>query len=105
MRAVVYTGYGATPALAEVLEPACPDEGVVIAVGATGVCRSDWHAWRGHDPVPLPHIGGHELAGVYVALRENWSDVCAHDEVWPLQTFKVVQFLKIVRTVACLNEK
>ena len=38
----------------------------VIAVGATGVCRSDWHAWKGHDPVVLPHIGGHEFAGVVV---------------------------------------
>jgi alcohol dehydrogenase len=37
---------------------------VVVAVGATGVCRSDWHAWRGHEPVALPHIPGHELAGV-----------------------------------------
>ena len=23
-------------------------------MGATGVCRSDWHAWQGHDPVALP---------------------------------------------------
>ena len=64
MRAVVYAGIGATPELTEVPDPACPDDGVVIAVGATGVCRSDWHAWRGHDPVELPHIGGHEFAGV-----------------------------------------
>ena len=48
-------------------EPACPDDGVVIEVAATGVCRSDWHAWQGHDPVPLPHIPGHEFAGVIVA--------------------------------------
>jgi len=47
-----------------VAEPVCPVDGVVIEVGATGVCRSDWHAWRGHDPVTLPHIGGHEFAGV-----------------------------------------
>ncbi len=64
MRAVVYSGYGVTPVLTEVPEPACPADGVVIAVGATGVCRSDWHAWKGHDPVALPHIGGHEFAGV-----------------------------------------
>jgi alcohol dehydrogenase len=41
---------------------------VVVAVAATGVCRSDWHAWRGHDPVPLPHIPGHELAGHVVEV-------------------------------------
>ncbi len=67
MKAVVYAGYGATPELAEVPAPACPADGVVITVGATGVCRSDWHAWMGHDPVVLPHIGGHEFAGVVAA--------------------------------------
>ncbi|HEY3752424.1 MAG TPA: zinc-dependent alcohol dehydrogenase family protein [Pseudonocardiaceae bacterium] len=63
MKAIVYAEYGATPTLAEVAEPKCPDGGVVIAVRATGVCRSDWHAWQGHDPVALPHVPGHELAG------------------------------------------
>jgi D-arabinose 1-dehydrogenase-like Zn-dependent alcohol dehydrogenase len=67
VRAVAYSGYGATPELIEVAEPGCPADGVVIAVGATGVCRSDWHAWKGHDPVPLPHIGGHEFAGMVAA--------------------------------------
>ncbi len=64
MRAVVYSGYGIMPELAQVADPACPPDGVVIAVGASGVCRSDWHAWKGHDRVDLPHVGGHELAGV-----------------------------------------
>ena len=67
MKAVVYSGYGTTPVLTEVPAPACPADGVVITVGATGVCRSDWHAWKGHDPVALPHIGGHEFAGVVTA--------------------------------------
>jgi D-arabinose 1-dehydrogenase-like Zn-dependent alcohol dehydrogenase len=67
VRAVVYSGYGAAPVLTEVPEPDCPADGVVIAVGATGVCRSDWHAWKGHDPVLLPHIGGHEFAGLVAA--------------------------------------
>lgn len=67
MKAVVYSGYGLTPLLSLVPDPSCPDDGVVIAVRATGVCRSDWHAWKGHDPVPLPHIPGHELAGVVAA--------------------------------------
>ena len=63
MRAVRYPNYGVTPEVTDVAEPACPEDGVVISVGATGVCRSDWHAWKGHDTVPLPHIPGHELAG------------------------------------------
>ena len=64
VKAVVYDEYGATPTLVDVPPPACPNDGVLIRVAATGVCRSDWHAWKGHDPVALPHIPGHELAGV-----------------------------------------
>ena len=64
MRAVVYSAYQAVPELAEVAAPPCPADGVLVAVRATGVCRSDWHAWMGHDPVALPHVPGHELAGV-----------------------------------------
>lgn len=68
MRAVVYDAIGAPPTVREVPAPLCPLDGVLVAVGATGVCRSDWHAWRGHDPVILPHIPGHELAGTVAAV-------------------------------------
>jgi alcohol dehydrogenase len=64
MRAISYPAYGATPELVDLPEPDCPADGAVVAVRATGVCRSDWHAWRGHDPVPLPMVPGHEFAGV-----------------------------------------
>ena len=50
---------------------------MLVRVEATGVCRSDWHAWRGHDPVPLPMVPGHELAGVIDAvgpsMASGWS--------------------------------
>src|SRR6266566_2171044 len=68
MRAVVYTGYGIAPTLTDVPEPACPIDGVVLAVGATGLCRSDWHAWTGHERVALPHVPGHEMAGTIAEL-------------------------------------
>lgn len=64
MQAVSYDAYGDTPTLVDIPPPACPVDGVVIEVHATGVCRSDWHAWQGHDPVPLPQVPGHEFAGV-----------------------------------------
>jgi alcohol dehydrogenase len=36
---------------------------------ATGVCRSDWHGWVGHDAdIQPPHVPGHELAGVVAAI-------------------------------------
>ena len=68
MRAVSYSATGQPPTLGPWPDPVCPDDGVVVRVGATGVCRSDWHAWRGHDPVPLPHVPGHELAGTVAAV-------------------------------------
>jgi alcohol dehydrogenase len=64
VKAVRYDVYGVLPSVTDVPEPGCPADGVVVRVAATGVCRSDWHAWQGHDPVPLPHIPGHEFAGV-----------------------------------------
>lgn len=71
MRAVVYDRHGDLPTLREVPEPVCAPDGVVVEVRATGVCRSDWHAWKGHDPVELPHIPGHELAGVVVEVGSD----------------------------------
>ncbi|HVV24372.1 MAG TPA: zinc-dependent alcohol dehydrogenase family protein [Pseudonocardiaceae bacterium] len=63
MRAVSYPAVLVPPTVTVVPDPVCPPGGAVIDVGATGLCRSDWHAWQGHDPVPLPHIPGHEFAG------------------------------------------
>jgi alcohol dehydrogenase len=44
---------------------------------ATGVCRSDWHGWVGHDAdIVLPHVPGHELAGTVAAVGKdvrNWK--------------------------------
>jgi alcohol dehydrogenase len=65
MRAVVVHAFGAPPQVREVPGPTCPPDGVVIDVRATGLCRSDWHGWIGHDPdIRLPHVPGHEFAGV-----------------------------------------
>ena len=68
VRAVVYSQYGALPQVRDVADPDCPDDGVIVSVRATGVCRSDWHAWRGHDPVSLPHVPGHEFAGIIAEI-------------------------------------
>ncbi len=68
MRAIVYDTVGARPEIREIPASACPPDGVLVEVRATGLCRSDWHAWRGHDPVPLPHVPGHEFAGVVAEI-------------------------------------
>lgn len=43
-----------------------PADGVLVEVKATGMCRSDWHGWAGHEDIAFPHVPGHELAGVIV---------------------------------------
>ncbi|MCV2395308.1 zinc-dependent alcohol dehydrogenase family protein [Actinotalea sp. M2MS4P-6] len=77
MRGLLIDGPGAAPRVAVLPDPACPTDGVLVRVDATGVCRSDWHAWQGHDPdVVFPHVPGHELAGVVAAVGPDvrrWS--------------------------------
>jgi len=81
MRAVQYAHTREVPRLVDLPDPGCPDDGVVVRVGATGVCRSDWHAWAGHDPVPLPHVPGHELAGTVHAVGAQVRDWSVGDRV------------------------
>ncbi|MFY1616351.1 zinc-dependent alcohol dehydrogenase family protein [Micromonospora sp. WMMD736] len=69
MRAVIFDEFGARPEVRDVPDPVPPPAGAVIRVEATGLCRSDWHGWQGHDPdVRLPHVPGHEFAGVVTAV-------------------------------------
>ena len=68
MKAVYYDAFGQPPVVTDVADPEPAPQGVVIKVEATGLCRSDWHGWMGHDPdIKLPHVPGHELAGVIAA--------------------------------------
>jgi D-arabinose 1-dehydrogenase-like Zn-dependent alcohol dehydrogenase len=77
MRAVVYDGFQEAPAVESVPDPSPAPHGAVVRVEATGLCRSDWHGWMGHDPdiSRFPHVPGHELAGVVEAVGsdvERW---------------------------------
>ena len=65
MRAVIFKEFGGPIEVAEVEDPTIGADGVVIKVEASGICRSDWHGWMGHDPDirEFPHVPGHELAG------------------------------------------
>ena len=82
MQAVVYSAFRAPPEVADVADPACPDDGVIVSVDATGLCRSDWHGWMGHDPdIALPHVPGHEFAGRIIEVGERVASWRAGDRV------------------------
>lgn len=82
MKAMLYEQFGVSPEIVTVDDPTPSEEGVVIAVGATGLCRSDWHGWMGHDPdIRLPHVPGHEYAGRIVATGRRVTRFKAGDRV------------------------
>jgi alcohol dehydrogenase len=65
MRAAVFEAFQQPLSIQNVADPEPARDGVVVRVAATGICRSDWHGWMGHDSdVHLPHVPGHELAGI-----------------------------------------
>lgn len=72
MKAVLFEQFRSPPEIRNVPDPTPSAEGVVVKVEATGLCRSDWHGWMGHDPdIVLPHVPGHELAGTVQAVGKH----------------------------------
>jgi alcohol dehydrogenase len=78
----MFESFGGPLTVREVPAPEPPAGGAVIRVEASGICRSDWHAWQGHDPdVVLPHVPGHELAGTVAAVGAGVHGWAAGDRV------------------------
>jgi alcohol dehydrogenase len=72
MRAAYYEAFQGPLSLQDLPEPTPADHGVVIRVRASGLCRSDWHGWMGHDPdITPPHVPGHEFAGEIAELGKE----------------------------------
>lgn len=81
MRSLVMHQIAGPLTVQEVDQPEAPAGGVVISVVATGLCRSDWHAWAGHDDIALPHVPGHEFAGVVVEVGPGVTGWALGDRV------------------------
>jgi D-arabinose 1-dehydrogenase-like Zn-dependent alcohol dehydrogenase len=82
VRALVLDEFGGPVTVREVADPRPAPHGVVVRVEATGLCRSDWHAWAGHDrTIALPHVPGHELAGTVAEVGPEVSGWRVGDRV------------------------
>ena len=82
MRAAVLHAFREPLSLEEVPEPRLPADGALVEVRATGLCRSDWHGWMGHDDsIALPHVPGHEFAGVVAEVGPEVRGIRPGDRV------------------------
>jgi len=82
MKAALYAKFQGPVSIENLRDPSPIEGGVVLKVEATGLCRSDWHGWIGHDTdIELPHVPGHELAGTIVELGKGISKFKIGDRV------------------------
>ena len=82
MKAVVYEEFSGPISVQSVADPNCQPDSVIVCVEATGICRSDWHGWMGHDAdISLPHVPGHELAGTIVECGNAIANFHVGDRV------------------------
>lgn len=82
MRAIYFEEFNGPLTIKELPIPTPNPNSVVIKVEATGLCRSDWHGYVGHDTdIKLPHVPGHEFAGTIHALGNNVKKFKLNDRV------------------------
>jgi alcohol dehydrogenase len=75
MRAAAYDSFGGPITVRDLPDPVPEPGEAILRVGATGICRSDWHGWQGRDPDirDMPHVPGHEFAGEVAAVGAGVS--------------------------------
>jgi alcohol dehydrogenase len=82
MKSIQFTEFQGSLSVIELGMPEVEVDGVVVKVEATGLCRSDWHGWMGHDSdIKLPHVPGHELAGVISSVGSGVTKFAVGDRV------------------------
>ncbi|CAB9522937.1 L-threonine 3-dehydrogenase [Seminavis robusta] len=85
MRAAIYRSFGGPIRIETVTLPSTPLDGLIVQVMATGVCRSDWHGYKGHDGDVrnhgLPFCPGHELSGIVYKVGEQVCNFSVGDRI------------------------
>ena len=82
MRAVYFEKFNGPIEIREIEVPYPAPKSVLVKVEATGLCRSDWHGYVGHDSdIALPHVPGHELAGTVAQIGNQVKNFKVSDRV------------------------
>ena len=82
MRAVFFEEFNGPISIKDIEVPYPAPKSVLIKVEATGLCRSDWHGYVGHDSdIALPHVPGHELAGTVAQIGNQVKNFKVGDRV------------------------
>ncbi len=72
MNAIYFTQFKGPLEIKDIPVPTATNDGVVIKVEATGLCRSDWHAWMGHDSdIVLPMFQAMNLRALFRKLAKQ----------------------------------
>ena len=82
MRAMYFEQFNGPIEIRDIEVPYPAPKSVLIKVEATGLCRSDWHGYAGHDSdIALPHVPGHELAGTIAQIGNQVKNFKIGDRV------------------------
>jgi L-iditol 2-dehydrogenase len=81
MRAAVWDGPGKMT-VAEVEDPICPADGVLLRVTACGICGTDVRAfYNGDRRISPPWVLGHEICGELIEIGPQAEEEIAHDGI------------------------
>ena len=80
MRASVFTEPGSV-ALAELPDPECGPDEVIVQVATCGICGTDRSIFRGEAPAARPVVLGHEFSGVIVETGAKVTGLARGDRV------------------------
>lgn len=82
MKAAVLTRFGGPLEIKDVSKPVPKDNEILVRVGASGLCGTDLHIRDGLiASVKLPHIPGHETAGIVEEVGKNVTELKRGDHV------------------------
>ncbi|MEE9189926.1 MAG: zinc-dependent alcohol dehydrogenase family protein [Candidatus Neomarinimicrobiota bacterium] len=83
MKAALFKEFNKPLVISSIPRPEPGQGEAIISVKASGICRSDWHGWKGHDPdiKELPHVPGHEFTGIVAKIGRGVKKWTSGDRI------------------------